>query len=140
MGMFSPRQAVAVGNRQYEIELRFKRAYRPYRVHLVEARHDKFVGTEVPRNFSSLVQIIDDAGRHDREVLIWMNHPLYYRGETFYQSQMGQAGQPFTVLQVVDNPGWVMPYVACILVAGGMLLHFGVMLVGFVSRQTRARA
>ena len=39
-----------------------------------------------------------------------------------------------TGLQVVKNPGWLLPYFSCFFVALGMLIHFGIHLVGFVSR------
>ena len=73
----------------------------------------------------------------NREFLISMNHPLRYGGDTFYQSGVleNDAG---TILQVVRNPGWKLPYVACSMVSLGMLLHFGIHLVGFLRlRATR---
>lgn len=137
--MFTPRQTVEIGGETYAIELRFRRTYRPYTVHVLETRHDKFVGTEIPRNFSSRVRIDDPEVGETREALIRMNQPLRYRGDTLYQSQMGQMASqdgavPFTGLQVVRNPGWLMPYVSCVLVAAGMILHFGLMLWNFSMR------
>lgn len=70
----------------------------------------------------------------DREVLIWMNNPLRYAGATFYQADFDQSTELTTVLQVVTNPGWMAPYVACMLVATGMLAHFGMLLVRFSRR------
>ena len=81
-----------------------------------------------------------DPTRHEnREVLISMNHPLWYggynpfspSGETFYQAGILGSDEG-TVLQVVRNPGWLLPYVGCVLVAVGMLLHFGIKLIGFL--------
>ena len=40
------------------------------------------------------------------------------------------------MLQVVKNPGWMTPYVACMLVMTGMLAHFGVTLTRFLAAQT----
>ena len=34
----------------------------------------------------------------------------------------------FWVLQVVENPGWLLPYLSCVLVAAGLLLHFAMRL------------
>ena len=64
-----------------------------------------------------------------------MNNPLRYAGNTFYQSSFDQATEQTTVLQVVANPGWMAPYVACMLVATGMLAHFGISLVRFSRRR-----
>jgi len=41
-----------------------------------------------------------------------------------------------TILQVVHNPTFIAPYVACVIVAAGLLVQFGFHLVGF-SRQRR---
>ncbi len=124
-------QPVMVGGKTYQLILRFKRAYKPYTMHLIEFRHDQFLGTDIPRNFSSLVRLVDPQQNEDRQVLIYMNEPLYYRGESFYQFQMDPTR---TVLQVVQNPGWALPYLACALVAAGLLVHFSLMMLRFVRR------
>jgi len=133
--MGDPRQPVTVGDKTYLIELRYRRDYKPYTLHLIDFRHDKFVGTEVARNYSSDVRLVDPENNVDRPVKIYMNHPLRYRGETFYQS--GFFGETRTILQVVRNPGWLMPYIACSLVSLGLFVHFGVMLKTFVGRTRR---
>ncbi len=133
--MGDPRQPVTIDDKTYLIELRYRRDYKPYTLHLIDFRHDKFVGTEVARNFSSDVRLVDTENNVDRPVKIYMNHPLRYRGETFYQS--GFFGESRTILQVVRNPGWLMPYAACALVSLGLIVHFGVMLKTFVGRVRR---
>ena len=49
-----------------------------------------------------------------------------------------RGGDKGTILQVVRNPGWLLPYVSCIFVAVGMLVHFGIHLIGFLSRRSLA--
>jgi ResB-like family len=129
----SPQQ-VDVGGKRYSIELRFERGYKPYTIELIEFRHDKFVGTEMARNFSSRIRLKDPARHVDREVLISMNEPLRYAGETFYQSAFMRDAKG-TILQVVRNPGWLLPYVSCSLVTLGLLVHFGIRLVTSVRRK-----
>ena len=129
-------QIVEVDGRPYELSLRFARQYQPFTMHLIDFRHDKFVGTNVPRNFSSEIQLVDPRQNEDRRVLIYMNHPLRYDGATFFQ-QSYKPDESGTVLQVVRNPGWLLPYISCALVAAGLLLHFGVMMWKFVGK-TRA--
>ncbi len=129
-------QAVDVGGKIYGIQLRFKRTYKPYTLHLLDFKHDKFVGTETARNFSSKVRLVDPARQVDREVLIYMNHPLRYAGETFYQASFKEDDSG-TVLQVVRNPGWLLPYISCAMVGGGMLLHFVMRMAPVVRRRTK---
>ena len=40
-----------------------------------------------------------------------------------------------TVLQVVRNPGWQLPYWSCLIVSVGMLMHFGVVLGSFLQKR-----
>lgn len=127
-------QAVDAGGTRYWIELRFARTYKPYTVHLIDFKHDRFVGTETPRNFSSLVRLVDPTRHVDREVLISMNNPLRYAGETFYQSAF-KPDDSGTVLQAVANPGWLIPYASCTMVTIGLLIHFGIRLSATVRRK-----
>ena len=76
-----------------------------------------------------------DPSRHeDRETLIYMNHPLRYEGMTFYQSGFDN-NDTTTILQVLQNPSWLIPYISCALIASGMVLQFGMHLTSFVRRR-----
>ena len=130
-------QEVKVGGTTYELFLRFRRSYKSYTMHLKDFHHEKYPGTQTPKDYSSYVRLVDPENNEDREVRIWMNHPLRYRGETFFQSSFLE-GDKGTILQVVRNPGWLMPYVSCGIVAGGMLVHFGIGLVTFLNRRAMA--
>lgn len=127
-------QAVDTGAQRYGLALRYKRTYKPYELTLLEFRHDRFTGTQIARNFSSRIRLVDPARGVDREVLIWMNNPLRYRGATFYQASY-KPDESGTILQVVRNPGAALPYAACVLVAAGMLWHFGLGLGAFLRRR-----
>lgn len=120
----------------YGIALRYARTYLPYEIHLNDFRHDIFTGTSIAKNFSSDVRIIDPERGTDREVRIWMNNPLRYAGRTFYQASYKPDGSG-TVLQVVRNPGWLMPYLACVLVTLGMTWHFLQSITAFLRRRIR---
>ncbi len=129
-------QKVNVDKIDYEVTFRFKRSYRPYSVHLIEATHDVYAGTNTPKDYASTVMIYDDERGESGPVRIWMNHPHYYREETYYQSGLNtdEDGVKTTILQVVENPAWQAPYLACILVAAGMAFHFLLKLQTFLRR------
>ena len=74
-----------------------------------------------------------DTGER-REVLIYMNNPLRYWGETYYQASFDRDDQG-SVLQVVRNPSWLTPYFSCVLVACGMVVQFLIHLVPFLKRR-----
>lgn len=118
----------------HELLLRFKRHYKPYSVHLDKFRFDRYMGTDKPMNYSSDVRVSDADGKLVRQTRIAMNEPLRYAGETFYQADFDKRTEKTTVLQVVKNPGWLLPYVSCFAVTVGLLLHFGIYLVRFLLR------
>ena len=134
-----PEQIFEHGGRQYELALRFKRYYTPYDIELIDFKHDKFQGTEKARNFSSLVILRDRATGAEREVNIWMNHPLRTHGKTYFQASFDPENDKATVLQVVRNPGWVTPYISCALVGLGLLIQFLTHLFSF-NRKRKAAA
>ncbi len=121
----------------WRIALRPRRIYQPFSLSLLKFSHDRYPGTQIPKNFSSRLRVNTPDGRDDREVLIYMNNPLRYGGFTFYQAGF-ENNDRTTILQVVRNPSWLFPYVACALMSLGLLLQFGVHLVGFVSRRRPA--
>jgi hypothetical protein len=131
-------ERIAVDGKQYEVSLRFKRSARPYRFHLNKLNVQFYQNTEVPKDYSSFIHLSDPETKEERDVRIWMNNPLSYRGETFYQIGVHQDEMNrwrMTTLQVVSNPGWVLPYLSCLLVASGMLFHFGLSLARFLQRR-----
>ena len=113
--------------RTWRLSLRNRRYYLPFSLTLKDFRHDVYPGTDIPKNFSSLIRLKDAAAGDDRDVLISMNDPLRHGGRTFYQASFGKD-DTLSVLQVVRNPGWTLPYLACLLVAAGLVWHFGAML------------
>jgi ResB-like family len=122
-------------DRIYELSLRLKRLYYPFSLTLLDFSHDKYRGTDIPRNFSSKVRLQNSSRSEDREVKIYMNNPLRYQGRTFYQASFDKVDERVTILQVVQNPGWVTPYVACALVGGGLVVQFLIHLVGFIRKR-----
>ena len=120
-------QGFAHEGRSWKLALRPRRYKLPFALTLKDFRHDLYPGTDIPKNFSSLVRLVDRARGDDRDVLIYMNAPLRHAGLTLYQSSFGKD-DTLSVLQVVRNPGWTIPYLACVLVAAGLLWHFGLSL------------
>ena len=129
-------QTVEVDGKKYQLALRFKRNYRPYEIKLLDVRKDDYIGTNTAHNYSSDVRLVDSEYNIDRPVHIWMNNPLRYAGETFYQSGYTPSPQgEISTLQVVKNTGWMIPYVACMIVASGMLAQFCLTLTRFLRRE-----
>ncbi|WP_182866324.1 cytochrome c biogenesis protein [Stieleria mannarensis] len=133
---------VTIGETEYKVGLKYHREVKPYWVHLEDVQRRNYSGTETPRDYSSYIRIVDTETGEDRRERVWMNNPLRYRGETFFQSSYTPlpGGKEMTGLQVVRNSGWLIPYVACSIMALGMLAHFTGTLKRFVGRRERERA
>lgn len=122
-------QGLAHEGRTFALSLRPRRYYLPFSLTLKEFHHDRYAGTDIPKNFSSLVRLSDAGRGENRDALISMNNPLRYGGKAFYQASFGK-NDTLSVFQVIQNPGWLIPYLSCILVSLGMLIHFGLKLAG----------
>ena len=128
---------------QWRLQLRFRREYKTYEVKLDDVRRINYSASETPRDYSSFVTFTDESTGAEQPGRIWMNNPVRYRGETFYQSNYSKVQladgsiSEMTGLQVVENAGWLIPYVACVLAFWGMLAHFGGTFVRFADRHER---
>ena len=76
-------------------------------------------------------------GNQSRRALVYMNTPLRHAGKTFYQYQMNAAAD-YTVFQVIRNPSWLVPYIACVLVSIGLLWQFSFHLVRFLRKNSNS--
>jgi len=132
--MITEPERFSYAGREWAMSLRFQRAYKPYSLTLLDFSHDRYAGTDIPKNFSSRVRLATADGVNDREVLIFMNNPLRHDGMTFYQAGFDNNDKT-TVLQVVRNPSWVIPYLSCLLMAVGLFWQFGWHLVVFTARR-----
>lgn len=114
--------------------MRPQRTYQPYSLTLVKFSHDIYPGTDIPKNFSSRIRINPPDGSPEREVLIYMNNPLRYAGLTYYQ-QGYDNNDKTTILEVVRNPSWLAPYIACGAITLGLVIQFLIHLSGFARRR-----
>jgi hypothetical protein len=123
-------QQFAYENRTFQLALRPIRYYKPYNITLLDFTHKRYKGTEIPKDFSSRLRLQNAQSNEDREVLVYMNNPLRYAGETYYQGGF-EPGDTVSILQVVRNPAWLTPYVSCTLISVGLIVQFLMHLLGF---------
>lgn len=130
----SAKQVVEHAGQSWEMALRFKRHYKPYSFTLMDFTHERYPGTDLPKDFRSRVRVVNPSKNEDREVEIFMNNPLRYDGMAFYQASF-EPGDTVTVLQVVKNPSWLTPYLACLMVGLGLTVQFMIHLVEFTRKR-----
>ncbi len=130
-------QRLDVDGTPIAVALRFERVYKSYEVTLLDFEHQKFMGTGIAKGYSSEIKLVDHDNDTELLAKTYMNNPLRYRGETFYQSGYNELTGTGTVLQVVKNESWMLPYIGCAVVVVGMLVHFGLTLMRFLDRRLR---
>ncbi len=128
-------QEFTLDNRKFQLSIRPVRYYKPYSISLLDFTHKRYNGTEIPKDFSSKIRVQNPAKSEDREVLIYMNNPLRYEGETYYQGGF-LPGDTVSILQVVRNPAWLTPYFSCTLVGIGLTVQFLMHLFGFAKKRS----
>jgi hypothetical protein len=126
-----------LNGKSYQLVMRAKRFYKPFSIQLLQFSHDRYAGTDIAKNFSSRVRISNPTDSEGRETLIFMNNPLRYRGLTFYQAGFDNNDNT-SILQVVKNPSWLVPYISCGVIIFGLLVQFTTHLVSFVRRRVIA--
>ena len=130
-------QTFSYAGRTWRIVMRSVRHYQPFSLTLEKFSHDVYPGTDIAKNFSSRVRINSPEGGAGRDVLIYMNNPLRYAGLTYYQASF-LPGDHTSILQVVRNPSWLVPYIACASIALGLVIQFVIHLAGFMRRRRAA--
>ena len=127
-------QSVFSNGKEYHFAIRPQRHYLPFQLVLKKFTHDIYPGTDIPKNFASHVRLVYPEKKEDRDFLIYMNHPLRYGGFTFYQASFGK-NDTLSILQVVRNPAWLAPYIACSMVLLGLAIQFLTHLLGFLKER-----
>ncbi len=132
------KQPTATGpvEKTYDLALRWRRYYKPFTLALNKFAFDRYTGTGIARNYSSNVNLNDPGHKETREgITISMNQPFRYRGETYYQSSFDRS-ETTTILQVVYNPGYLLPYIAILIAGFGLIDHFIMVLSAFLIRRS----
>ena len=129
-------QPIRTNGRLWGATLRPEREYLPYSIELLGIANEFYQGTDIPFNFESEI-VLNMKKNQSRRALVYMNTPLRHEGKTFYQYQMNKSAD-YTVFQVVRNPSWLVPYIACVLVSIGLLWQFSFHLVRFLNKNSGA--
>lgn len=137
---FEPRAPVTVksGDRTFLVRLDKRVWPVPFKVTLVDARSEYHPNTTRPKLFES--DIVRTQNGQETKHFIEMNEPMRQGGLTFYQRTMmnGPAGasQEATIsgFEVVRNPSDKWPEYSIWVAAFGLVLHFVIKLVTFLTR------
>lgn len=116
------KQKVKWKKETYIVELRPIQTHLPFLIHLIDFEKTYYPGTNKPRSYQSVVEIIDTSIKQKRTIK--MNQPLRYKGYTFYQSSfIEDKTSESTVLAAVKNKGRAFPYLSSLIICFGLLIH-----------------
>ena len=94
----------------------------PFRLHLKDFQLERYPGSESPSSYASEVVLIDEEEGVERDVRIYMNNTLLYKGYKFFQSSYDQD-EKGTVLSVnYDLWGTWVSYLSYLLLILGFAL------------------
>jgi cytochrome c-type biogenesis protein CcsB len=94
----------------------------PFRLHLKDFQLERYPGSQSPSSYASEVVIIDEDEGVERDVRIFMNNTLVYKGYKFFQSSYDQD-EKGTVLSVNhDFWGTWISYISYALLALGFVM------------------
>jgi len=94
----------------------------PFRLYLKDFQLERYPGSESPSSYASEVVLIDEAEGVERDVRIFMNNTLLYKGYKFFQSSYDQD-EKGTILSVnYDLWGTWISYISYILLTLGFVL------------------
>lgn len=101
----------------------------PFSIALQDFVKESYSGIDMAKNYHSDVIVQDNT--LEWPVRIEMNSPLRYRGYTFFQSSFEQTPETeITILAVVENKGWLLPYIGTLIIGAGLILHLLLTLYG----------
>jgi hypothetical protein len=80
-------------------------------------------GSDQAAAYTSEVTVMG-SDKVDGDHVITMNEPLTVQGLTFYQAGFANEGIPTSTLSVRHDPGWIIKYLGCALIVGGIFTMF----------------
>lgn len=130
---------VKAGDSAYTIALARMKWKLPFAIRLEDFQRELHPGTMKARKYTSHITKIAE-GRED-PMVVTMNVPVRDQGYVVYQASFSQgASGEQSVFTVVKNPSDQWPLWSCVAVAFGLVLHFLMHLVRFLSRALKPKA
>jgi cytochrome c biogenesis protein ResB len=134
-GDLEPSHSLSYKGHNYVLLLRRKQYKLPFTIELVDVSRELHPGTGVAKSYQSKVVIRENDIA--RELTISMNKPFRSGLYTAYQASFAvdEEGNEMTVIAVVRNLNYTLPYIASLICSLGLFIHFGQMFLVNVLRR-----
>ncbi len=124
VGMHGQLELPLEGEKPITVEYRPDQRELPYTIKLLDFRKTDYPGTQMAASFESDLELTDTARGIVLMRTISMNHPLKYRGYTFFQSSYVPGNPETTILSVRNDPGTPLVYAGFLIVIAGVVSLF----------------
>lgn len=128
-----PPQALPDSLSAFALELRMERHTLPFSLALERKELTHFPGTEILQSRIFRVRVRNTDSGETFTATLTPNQPLRHAGYSLYQG--ASIAGPETLLQVVRNPAWRLPYLSILLVIVGLSLQLGLHLSAFLNQR-----
>ncbi len=134
-GEVEPNYSLSYQGINYVLLLRREQHKLPFTIELLDVERELHPGTDKAKSYQSKVSI--NENNLVRELTISMNKPFRSGLYTAYQASFAidEAGKEMTVLSLVKNLNYTLPYIASLICSLGLFLHFGQMFLVNVLRR-----
>lgn len=95
----------------------------PFSFKLLRFELERYPGSKSPSSYASEIEVLDKAEERALPYRIFMNHPLHYKGYTFFQSSY-DTDEKGTILEVNKDPGKWPTYFGYFLLCVGFVGNF----------------
>jgi hypothetical protein len=107
-----------------EIDYNYREYELGFSIGLDHAEQTNDPGTETAAAYTSQLTVMG-SDKSDGAHIITMNEPLTVQGLTFYQAGFAnEQGVAISTLSVRYDPGWILKYIGCGLIVGGIFTMF----------------
>ncbi len=132
-------QTLYADSTSYVLQMRHVETVLPFSIELIDFEKQMYPGTGMAKSYKSVVILRD--GEMEQRSVIHMNHPLRYKGYTFYQSSFIEGGPAeTTVLAAVRNAGRLFPYISSLVMCIGLLLHLLIQVPRLIQRRNNGES
>jgi len=95
----------------------------PFSFKLIRFELERYPGSKSPSSYASEIEVLDKSEKSVLPYRIFMNHPLHYKGYTFFQSSY-DTDEKGTILEVNKDPGKWPTYFGYFLLCVGFVGNF----------------